>query len=137
MEMEMCLVLVGRGVRRQDDERESSKPVRTGELCGRREGGIAQHSWVGSIWALGSAVLDLKSSYMNLVKTYDLGGLNISCTNRIFIMLWISNERTIHITTAIAHWVFDTPSAVLDNHAQSARYFKVCRTHRMFLSCPF
>ena len=44
MEMEMCLVLVGRGVRRQDDERESSKPVRTGELCGRREGGIAQHS---------------------------------------------------------------------------------------------
>lgn len=43
METEVYLVLVGRGVRRQDDERESSKPLRT-ELCGWREGGITKHS---------------------------------------------------------------------------------------------
>ena len=47
METEVCLGLVGRGVRRQDNERESSKPLRT-ELCGRTEGGMTKLSlsWV-------------------------------------------------------------------------------------------
>lgn len=43
METEVYLVLVGIGVRGQDNKRESSKPLRT-ELCGWREGGITKYS---------------------------------------------------------------------------------------------
>ena len=43
METQVCLGLVGRGVRRRDNERESSKPLRT-ELCGCREGGRTKPS---------------------------------------------------------------------------------------------
>lgn len=46
-------------MRRQDDERESSKSLRT-ELCGWREGGMTKHSSVGTIWTLESRSLEPK-----------------------------------------------------------------------------
>lgn len=134
-ETKVYLVLVGRAMRGQDDEK-SSKQLRT-ELRGWREGEITQHGLLGSVWLWNHAVCDLWSSYVALVKMFDLKASMSSFYKLNFHHVLHIKWENVQITIAIAYWVYYKYSVLCWVIIHTLEGILSIVKHIMLIFCPF